>query len=194
MSSGTPTPQSAVVFSDPNCPFCWATEERLHALGLAGHVRWLGVQHAPELPVPMVATGRPGGEDLAGEVASIRSLAPELPIVVPPGKPNTALAIRWGAAALEADPVAGRAFVFDVYRALWTAGADLSDPAILADLAARHGFGELTPDAQAATTDGWWRAWQRTGRPGVPQLIRRDGQIVYGLAEESVLRAFLGAG
>jgi len=25
-----------IAFSDPNCPFCYATEERLHRLGLEG--------------------------------------------------------------------------------------------------------------------------------------------------------------
>ncbi|CAB4922308.1 unannotated protein [freshwater metagenome] len=195
---GPATPDGAgrvprvVLYSDPNCPFCFATEERLDRLGALHDVEWRGVQHAPGLPVPMVPTARPGGEDLAGEVAAIRRLAPEVAIKTPPGKPGTAEAIRWGAAALMADPRAGRTFVRDLYRALWTVGADLSDPAVLRGLADRAGLDALHPGPDAAnTTAAWQAAWHDTGLPGVPQLVRDDGQVVYGLADASVLRAFL---
>lgn len=82
-------PPRAPLFSDPNCPFCHATEEHLHALGLAGAVEWRGVQHAPDLPVPM-APGDPPGEDLGAEVEAVRRLAPEVRIALPTAGPSTA--------------------------------------------------------------------------------------------------------
>ncbi len=192
--SPTPAPGfAALVYSDPNCPFCYATEERLHAIGAAELVEWRGVPHAPDLPVPMVRDEPRGGVDLTREVAVVRRRAPDVPIEVPAGKPSTRLAIEWAAAALTADPAAGRAFVRRLYRAVWTAGADLSDPSVLTTLADSSGLPGLGPGLDARQTATDWRiAWQATGLPGVPQLVRRDGQIVYGLADTAVLRDFLG--
>lgn len=184
--------ERAVLYSDPNCPFCYATEERLHALGLEDRVQWCGVQHAPHLPVPMVETARPGGEDLAGEVAVIRARAPDVAIRVPPGKPNTAPAIAHGAAALALDPARGRQFVRLLYASLWQRGADLSDPGVLGILAAEAGLPGLEPDARAESrAAGWERAWQRTGGAGVPLMVREDGRGLYGLVAAEELAAFL---
>ena len=184
---------TAVLYSDPNCPFCYAMEERVHALGLADRVQWRGAQHAPHLPAPMLSSSHPAGEDLEGEVRAIRALAPEVEITVPPGKPSTALAIRWGAAALDRDPVAGRAFVHELYRAVWIRGADLSDPLVLAGLAAASGLPGLDPGPEAErTAAAWQEAWHDTGRPGVPQLISEDGQLRNGLADLAVIEDFLG--
>lgn len=132
------------------------------------------------------------GDELPAEVRAIRARAPEVAITVPPGKPNTSLAIHYGAAAMLADPVAGRAFVHSLYRALWIDGADLSDPAILARLADDAGLTGLEADAAALTiADGWQRDWQRTGLGGVPLLVRHDGRRLYGLVETVELRDFL---
>lgn len=183
---------NAIVFSDPNCPFCYAIEERLHRLGLQGAVQWCGVQHAPHLPVPMAPADHILREELPAELRAIRARAPEIAITVPPGKPNTSLAIHYSAAALMADPVAGRAFVHSLYRALWIDGADLSDPAILARLADDAGLTALEADAAALTvTDGWQRTWQRTGLGAVPLLVGHDGRLLYGLVDTDELRAFL---
>lgn len=193
MTMGESRPTTvAALFSDPNCPFCFATEERLHALELEHRVEWRGVQHAPHLPVPMHHSSHPFGEDLNGEVMAIRARAPEVPIEVPPGKPNTALAIQMGAAALAVDPDGGRRFVRLLYSAFWVDGADLSVPAVLDELGERAGVGRPKADrSSAATADSWQESWQRSGAAGVPLLVRRDGRTVYGLAEPNELRAFL---
>ncbi|MGE4426507.1 MAG: hypothetical protein AB7G37_08665, partial [Solirubrobacteraceae bacterium] len=94
-----------------------------------------------------------------------------------------------------ADPVAGSVFVLELYRALWTRSADLSEPRTLTSVADAAGLPELDVGEDAErTAAGWQSAWQDTGLPGVPQLIRRDGRIVYGLAETAVLREFLEEG
>lgn len=181
----------AVLFSDPNCPFCYATEERLLALDLVGAVEWRGVEHAPHLPVPM-ADGDPPGEDLGAEVESIRLRAPEVEIALPPGKPKTEAAILLAAAALAADPVAGRRLVRTLYRALWRDGADLSRPEVLDALAEEAGLPPLRPDGAAAErVSGWRREWAATGLTGVPLLVRDDGRSLYGLVEPNQLREFL---
>jgi predicted DsbA family dithiol-disulfide isomerase len=182
----------AIVFSDPNCPFCYATEERLHALDLDGHVEWRGVQHAPHLAVPMAPADRVLARELPTEVSAIRTRAPEVEIAVPPGKPNTELAIRYGAAALRADPIAGRRFVRSLYRAFWREGRDLSDPGVLDALAAEAGLAGFEPDREATDiAKGWERTWQNTGLRGVPLMLRADGEVLYGLVEREVLRDFV---
>ncbi len=184
----------AVVYSDPNCPFCYATEERLHARGLDHLVEWRGVQHAPHLPVPMASADLVLSQELPAEVRAIRTRASEIPIAVPPGKPNTALAIGYGAAALRADADAGRRFVRSLYAAFWTAGRDISDPLVLDALAAESGLGDLRPDpAAVAVAERWQESWRRTGLGGVPLLVRGDGEVLYGLVDTDELAAFLAA-
>lgn len=182
----------AVVFSDPNCPFCYATEERLHATGLDERVAWRGVQHASELPVPMEEAAGMLRLELPSEVAAIRRLAPDVAIEAPPGKPNTRSAIEHAAAALRRDPARGRGFVRSLYRAFWLDGTDLSDPAALAALAEQAGLPDLHADDGAAEVcDDWQTQWRRTGLGGVPLIIRDDGGVLYGLQTEPALRAFV---
>lgn len=182
----------AVVYSDPNCPFCHATEERLHAIGLADRVQWRGVQHAPQLPTPMAAAAPAFARELEAEVAAVRRLAPEVPIELPAGKPNTALAIDRAAAALRTDPVAGRRFVRSLYTAFWVDGADLGDGDVLDALALAAGVRRSPPDEAAIATAAAWRGeWADTGLPGVPLLTRSDGRALYGLVGAEELRAFL---
>ncbi|TAJ25643.1 MAG: hypothetical protein EPO64_07710, partial [Nitrospirae bacterium] len=120
--------QHVAVYSDFNCPFCYALNERLGTWGDLEKITWRGVQHAPHLQVPMAPWRADMAEDLWGEVQAVRRLAPELPITVPTGKPNTAEAIR-----------AVAAFKDLLYRALWCEGADISDPATIAYLAEKAG-------------------------------------------------------
>jgi predicted DsbA family dithiol-disulfide isomerase len=41
-----------VLYSDFNCPFCYAFGERIMALGMVHRIDWRGVQHAPTFPLP----------------------------------------------------------------------------------------------------------------------------------------------
>lgn len=185
---------SALVYSDPNCPFCYALEERVHALGLQDTVEWRGVQHAPQLPVPMVAAAGPLALELPHEVASIRARAPEVAITTPPGKPNTALAITWAAAAQRVSPASARGFIRSLYPALWRDGLDLSDLGVLALLATAAGLPELEPlDDDRALAADWQRSWAGLGAGGVPLLVRLDGATLYGLADTAELARFLAS-
>ncbi|KAA0273285.1 MAG: hypothetical protein EDQ89_05320, partial [Acidobacteria bacterium] len=118
-----------ILYSDFNCPYCYATHERLERLGLHDRVRWRGVQHSPELPRPMRAAAGPFAAELAREVESIRLRAPEVPIELPTGKPNTGPAIELAAAA---GGEAAGGLVLGLYRRFWRDGEDLSDPDVLA--------------------------------------------------------------
>ncbi|MCK9248281.1 MAG: DsbA family protein [Solirubrobacteraceae bacterium] len=185
-------PPRAVVYTDPNCPFCFAVEERLAALDLLDRVAWRGVQHAPHLPTPMAPAGPRLAAELAQEGRSLAALAPDVPVTVPTGKPSTAVAITHAAAALRRDPGRGRTFVRSLYAAFWREGRDLSDPAVLADLAERARLPDLTVTADdEAVRDDWQERWESLGLGGVPLIVRDDGQLSYGLTSSEDLDRFL---
>jgi predicted DsbA family dithiol-disulfide isomerase len=113
-----------LLYSDFNCPFCYALHERLHELNVIERCEWRGVQHAPHLPRPMKPWSGSLGAELRHEVSVVQRLAPELPIALPPGKPNTLPAIERAVGLLRADRTQGMAFVRKVYRAFWREGQD----------------------------------------------------------------------
>src|SRR5579871_6663497 len=78
-----------LLYSDFNCPFCYALHGRLHHMKVLDRCEWRGVQHAPHLPRPMKPWQGTRGAELRHEVEVVRRLAPGLQIALPAGKPNT---------------------------------------------------------------------------------------------------------
>jgi predicted DsbA family dithiol-disulfide isomerase len=183
------------LFTDLNCPFCYATEQRLERLGVSGQIAWRGVEHEPELPVPMALDDLEIDAELAEEVQSVRSRAPEVAIAVPPGKANTAAGLLDAAAALRVDAGRGAAFRQAVYCAFWRDGRDISDPAVLDELAEDLGLPPRQKRPEDALTVASWRLeWERSPLRGVPLLVRDDGETVYGLKDIETLERFVRAG
>ena len=180
------------LFTDLNCPFCYATEQRLEHLGVHDRITWRGVEHEPELPVPMARDDREIAAEVAAEVESVQLRAPEVPIAVPPGKANTAAGLLAAAAALRTDPVRGAAFRRAVYGAFWRQGRDVSDPQVLAELAEQAGLpGPQTLPEDSLTVASWRLEWERSPLRGVPLLLRDDGETVYGLKDTETLERFV---
>jgi len=167
------------LFSDFNCPFCYALHERLHDLKLIGRCEWRGVQHAPHLPRPMKPWQGSLGADLRHEVAVVQRLAPGLLITLPPGKPNTKLAIERAAGILMQDRTRGMEFVRQAYRTFWCEGRDISDPQVLRELS--DGIvDEGIADNVRRIAQGWEAAWQATEQAGVPLIVSPDGDLLVG--------------
>ena len=180
------------LFTDLNCPFCYATEVRLEALGLSERVEWRGVEHEPDLPVPMDVEDEDLMQELDDEVTSVSSRAPEVPIALPPGKANTAAGLLATAAALRTDPERGAAFRRAVYRAFWVDGSDISSPEVLDEIARGHGLPDLDARREDDVTVASWRLeWERSPLRGVPLLVRDDGETLYGLKDTETLAAFV---
>ena len=183
------------LFTDLNCPFCYSTEQRLERLGVSDQVAWRGVEHEPELAVPMARGDREIIAELAEEVEAVRSRAPEVAIAVPPGKSNTAAGLLAAAAALRVDARRGAAFRQAVYCAFWRNGLDISDPAVLDGLADDVGLPPRRVRPEDALTVASWRVeWERSPLRGVPLLVREDGETVYGLKDVETLARFVRAG
>ena len=183
------------LYSDFNCPFCYAMHERLHEMSLLHRCEWRGVQHAPHLSKPMARWSGTLGAELTHEVTLVQRLAPGLAIAVPPGKPNTRWAIELAVLLLRQDIGRGMEFVRQAYRAFWCEGQDLSDPTVLNQLA-------MAIEGQPASTDPvsrspaqavtqWEEEWRATGQSGVPLLVAPDGQQLVGLAGVNDIQRFL---
>ena len=183
------------LYTDLNCPFCYATEQRLGALDAHDLIEWRGVEHEPDLPVPMLTDDEDLSEELADEVAQVRSRAPEVEIEQPPGKSNTARALEFVAAAERLDPVRGREVRHATYRAFWAEGRDISDPDVLAEIAREHGLPavEVRPEDKLRVTS-WRLDWERSPLRGVPLLVRSDGEVLYGLKDTETLAGFVRPG
>jgi predicted DsbA family dithiol-disulfide isomerase len=181
-----------ILYSDFNCPFCYALGERLLAAASTHRVEWRGVQHAPYLPIPMANAGAALAAELSNEVGAIRRLTPEVSIALPRGKPNTGPAIRAVAAALKIDRDCAHAFKDSLYREFWQRGADISDVGVLSELAKAATLPEeLDVSEIKPTVSAWQRAWESNGLGGVPSMIRGDGAALVGLVTSEAIRDFL---
>jgi len=181
-----------VLYSDFNCPFCYAFGEQVIALNFADRIEWRGVQHAPHLPIPMAQVGPTFASELAREVQFVQRLAPEVPIALPLGKPNTGPAIQAVVAAMNIDPRKAHRLATSLYRVFWQHGTDISDPSVIRELADQADLADLsnTPDA-VKTVAAWHEAWMDRGVGSVPDLLRQDGESITGLVDLDTLRRFV---
>ena len=183
-----------VLYSDFNCPFCYAMHERLHEMNLITRCEWRGVQHASHLPRPMKPWQGSLGAELRHEVTVVQRLAPGLPIAIPPGKPNTKPAIEQAMALLQRDRSQGMGFVRETYRAFWCEGRDISDPLVLRQLAEQIGcpqesIGSINDESRQVAQE-WESAWHRTGQAGVPLWVSPEGNLLVGCVPSDQIRLF----
>jgi predicted DsbA family dithiol-disulfide isomerase len=181
-----------ILYSDFNCPFCYAFGERTIALGFANRIAWRGVQHAPHLPIPMAQAGPAFASELAREVQFVQRLAPEISIALPRGKPNTGPAIQAVSAAMNVDPHKAHRLATSLYRTFWQHGADISTQSVIRNLAQQADLPDLsiTPEA-VKMASAWHDAWLDRGVGSVPDLVRQDGESITGLVDLDTLRRFV---
>lgn len=178
-----------LLYSDFSCPFCYALHERLHEMDLLDRCLWRGVQHAPHLPKPMKPWQGSLGADLRQEVAVVQRLTPDLPIALPPGKPNTKRAIERAADLLERDLTEGMKLIRAIYHAVWREGKDISAQTVLDELG-----GELprtgSDESIVQLTGEWEAAWRQTGQAGVPLIVSPDEDLLIGCVPVEEVRRF----
>lgn len=184
----------SILYSDFNCPFCYALHERLHEMNVLARCEWRGVQHASHLPSPMKPWQGSLGAELRHEVAVVQRLASGLPIALPPGKPNTRPAIEQAVAFLQRDPSHMMAFVRETYRAFWCEGKDISDPEVLSRLVEQVGgslesMGTIDSEDRRVAQE-WEAAWHQTGQAGVPLLVSPDHYLLVGCVPVDDIKRF----
>ena len=188
MARGSQTDR-LLLYSDFNCPFCYALHERLHELGVIDRCEWRGVQHAPYLPRPMKPWSGSLGAELRHEVSMVQRLAPGLPIALPPGKPNTFPAIGQAVSLLQQDVQVGMEFVRRTYRAFWCDGRDISDPSVIQELSGESQVNEVDT-ASLSMAQRWETAWHATGQAGVPLIVSPSGDLLVGCVPIEQVRSF----
>jgi len=166
-----------ILYSDFNCPFCYAMHERLHEMNVLARCEWRGVQHASHLPRPMKSWQGSLGAELRHEVSVVQRLAPGLPLALPSGKPNTKPAIEQAVGLLRRDPSHVMEFVRETYKAFWCEGKDISDPEVLRKLVEQAGgspesIGSIDNEDRQVAQE-WESAGTAQARPGFRSLSRR---------------------
>lgn len=185
----THPPSKFLLYSDFNCPFCYALHERLAEMNLLDRCEWRGVQHASYLPRPMKSWQGSWEAELRHEVGVVQRLAPHLPIAMPSGKPNTLPAIEQAAALLRHDVQRGMEFVKQTYRAFWCEGQDISDPHVVKQLAGKW-FTEDIDGESRVVAQKWETAWHATGQSGVPLVVSPGGDLLVGCVPVDQVKSF----
>ena len=183
-----------ILYSDFNCPFCYALHERLHEMNVLARCEWRGVQHASHLPSPMKPWQGSLGAELRHEVSVVQRLAPGLPIALPPGKPNTRPAIEQAVSLLRRDPSHMTTFVRETYRAFWCEGKDISDPEVLRQLVERAGGSSESmrtiDNEDRLVAHEWEAAWHQTEQAGVPLLVSPEHYLIVGCVPVDDIKRF----
>jgi len=184
-----------IVYDDFNCPFSYALNQRLCAMGLDHRVEFRAVQHAPT-----ISSNQADFEILSAlisEVAEMRRRAPRIQINVPLFRPNSAAASALVNSVTRIDPIKGRQLRHRIYHSLWIERLDISDPELLDSLLREL---EIEAPDDAALQREEWQTWQDEwdSNPefdrSLPIVISDTGETVVGFPLEPELEAFLQTG
>ncbi|MDJ0778203.1 MAG: diguanylate cyclase [Gammaproteobacteria bacterium] len=183
------------VYGDFNCPFSYALNEQLFALGLQQRVDFRMIQHAPRASSSHINLELIG--TLTAEVAEVRRRSPSTEINVPTTRPNSAPAAILLYALNRIDPVGAARLRREIYRALWVDGRDISRADILAGLLLELEL-ELPTHDDLGTDDlmAWQSEWSNNTEfeRNLPVVISESGETLIGFPLELELRAFLESG
>jgi len=150
-------------YSDFNCPFCFALNERILMLGDGAKVLWRGIEHMPA--ASSKHSTLVDQTQLINEVGVVRKRAPEVAIVTPAFRPKTALANALILTLSQLPEVGQRLSELRtvIYRTYWQDGGDISDPEVLRALCSQvmldypdAGF-EVAAEAELKS---WQEQWQ----------------------------------
>ena len=177
-----------LLISDFNCPYCFTINEWLHRLGAGASVRWIGVEHRPDLPL----RGENRTHDLntlGREVADVQHRAPEVGVVRPSFWTNSRDALLVQNAIEDEEP--SRAFALRrlLFQSYWIEGQSLSFDLIrekVKDLNLQ--LPEVEPEYLEDLTD-WWR--QEVDR--IPCMLSPTGVAHLGLQDFISVKAFINS-
>ncbi len=190
-TQGMSAVNTITVYADFNCPFCYALNERLGVYGDEVSVDWRSVQH-----VPGVDSQAPSFEEqaqLTAEVSSVRKRAPEIQIITPTSRPNTALPCRLMAAAESHVPARVETLRRLIYRALWQEGQDISDAGVMDALLVKAHIDDLPGLGEAEESMRFWQqSWEEGGYDRrIPSMDNDVGGRILGFPAIPKLMPFL---
>lgn len=184
-----PFPTARVlVVSDFNCPYCYTLNEWLHQLGAGPRVRWVGIEHRPDLPVS--GSNSQGDRDtLAREVSDVQRRAPQVGLIEPPGWFNSRKALLLQNALEDEAPEEAYLLRRAIFRSYWTEGTSLGGDelyALVADLKLP------TVDDEPEVLDElseWWRS----ELDRIPCMLAPTGITHFGLQDFRSVKSFLNS-
>ena len=183
-----------VVYADFNCPFCYALNERLHAMNLEDRVEFRSVQHDPsassaDSDIELLA-------ELSAEVAETRRRAPSVRVALPAIRPATGPAARLLCAVSRQYPGRSSQLRRCIFRALWVHGQDISDSQVLEGLLDQLDIRIAPPAPEVDELDAWQSEWaeNREYQGNIPVVISEQGETVIGFPLEPEINAFLKTG
>ena len=184
-----------IVYADFNCPFCYALNERIHALGVTSQVNWRLIQHAPTV-ISNTCTYDSLCE-LSSEVKEVRRRAPSTEIRVPTFRPNTDIATKLIHSIDIQDDVLATKLRRSIYRAYWVEGEDISNihvlNAILLSLESKQIASNFSSEI---ILNDWQQQWETNDlyKRNIPILIEKGGETVIGFPLQADLESFLLTG
>jgi diguanylate cyclase (GGDEF)-like protein len=184
-----------VVYADFNCPFCYALNERLQALGLEDRVDYRSVQHAPA--ASSENTGISILTALSREVADVRRRAPSVQIATPLFRPSSAAATELLDRVSSQSPRHASRLRRAIFQALWVEGLDISLREVLDSLLVQQDIDlGLVKTGSSETLSAWQTQWSNDSEfeGNIPVVISEQGEKVIGFPLESELNAFLQTG
>jgi len=177
-----------VVFSDFNCPYCFTLNEWINDLGVGHRVRWVGIEHKPELP----RMGDNAPEDrmlLRQEIDDVDRRAPEVGVVTPTLWANSHDALLIQNAIEDDNPELAPQVRRTIFQRYWQGGSALDETSlqpVLEGLALDKP--EVEPDYLESMTQ-WWR----THLDRIPAMVAPTGITHLGLQNKQQVRAFLNS-
>lgn len=186
-----------IIYYDFTSAEAFALNEIAGAVAAAQAWQWRGVQVDSTLPAPMKRLDRRAQGRVEADLAEVLRAWPGGTMRVPPGLPNTRVALQAVAAVDRMHAARADAFRTALFRAYWQGGRDLSELTVVREVAATAGvppWVDFENQAAQAAQVGWELEWKAERLGGVPRVIRSDGQILWGFRGEAESRAFLTGG
>lgn len=182
-----PTTQVLVV-SDFNCPYCFTLNEWLEDIGAGARVRWVGIEHRPDLP-NHGPNREPDVNTLAREVADVQGRAPEVQVVRPGSWQNSRSALLVQNALEDDAPELAHRVRTTIFRRYWQQGGEMSEQ-VVAEALAEHGLAEPEPEPDhLAELTRWWKA----ALDRVPCMLAPTGVVHRGLQDVQAVRSFVNS-
>lgn len=179
------------VYADLNCPFCYALHESLSSMNYLDRVTWQCIEHAPQINFDMHDINAIA--ELRAEVTKVKTLAPDVTINIPSGRPNTHIANEILTEIQQLYPRQANGFRTRLYRALWVEGKNIGDSAVLEQLLEESGIRH--PQVTQAICDKlqqWQQEWEQGDfSRNIPALITVEGNKLLGFPSPQLLTLFI---
>lgn len=169
------------VYSDFNCPFCFAQSQRIRQLALQQKIQWCFIEHAHNLNSTI--SSQSDLQNLSNEFDLVRQRAPEILVNKPEFCVNTRLAILSYISISLSHPQLCMNYLTAIYQAYWQLGKDISDKVVLRRILQGLGVDEFDFNSKAESIQNQWQQeWLKGGfDERIPVMSSAKDRLLLGL-------------